>query len=744
MRKNKRALCILVVLSMVVSSVLAGCGKKDKKTTNEVKGRYIEEEQEIPEEIKNLEVIKMVQSEKGQPILYAYEDQGESCSVSKYERSEDGTWKIEQPQWLQDIPIMDKEKLENPSMVVDNICLDQEGKEYLTYSEYNGYTGLTYLCTSSDGKERTYLDFEGWNEAIEDDQGTYYDTPMGVGVLYNGDVIAELGGDVIIYDQKSGEKKASYQGDGLQIKAIAMDQNSLYITRKNWETDCIDQIYKFDLNNYDKKPEEIPYEQKINSYSTCININDEGDLFLVDTEGIHVQKAGTTLWNTTVLGELNTMYMPTAMIVDVYEDTQDNYYVLYRMDATGYQLIKYVYDPDVVTVPNKNLTVYTLEDNILLREAAVVYNKKHPDTMIAVEVAKGANDTTETEDYVKALNTELLAGKGPDILITDGLPVDSYVKKGVLLDLQEIVNPMVESGELLANVMDDYTEEGHYYTVPIRISPYYVAGRTDTVNACSTFDDLVDASSQTWNKSFLGEITPSDVIANFLPTQLSKIIKKDGQKKEINHQELVTFLEKAKTLCANVDIVDEYSHGGVGNIFDLPYYSQITLGQVQGFYDFSFIYAVTDLIKGSIGTYDASYIGSNEIGVNQNTKYPDVAKEFIQILLSEDIQVIDYSNGMAVNTKAIKDNLEKEENEGGCTEIQNEKGEYVLFTINWIGKEKREEISKFCEKFQNRVVIDQQVLNVISEEFIRSIKSESSMEDCAAKIENELNIYLSE
>ena len=48
-------------------------------------------------------------------------------------------------------------------------------------------------------------------------------------------------------------------------------------------------------------------------------------------------------------------------------------------------------------------------------------------------------DGVTAEDAVKALNTELLAGNVPDVLVLDGLPADSYIEKGILADISEVV-----------------------------------------------------------------------------------------------------------------------------------------------------------------------------------------------------------------------------------------------------------------------------------------------------------------
>ncbi len=49
-----------------------------------------------------------------------------------------------------------------------------------------------------------------------------------------------------------------------------------------------------------------------------------------------------------------------------------------------------------------------------------------------------ANGVT-ANDAVKNLNTQLLAGKGPDMILLNGMPADAYIEKGILMDLSDFV-----------------------------------------------------------------------------------------------------------------------------------------------------------------------------------------------------------------------------------------------------------------------------------------------------------------
>ena len=44
------------------------------------------------------------------------------------------------------------------------------------------------------------------------------------------------------------------------------------------------------------------------------------------------------------------------------------------------------------------------------------------------------------------------------VLILDGLPVESYIEKGVLEDMRGILEPMISSGELMGQAAGPYTE----------------------------------------------------------------------------------------------------------------------------------------------------------------------------------------------------------------------------------------------------------------------------------------------
>lgn len=159
----------------------------------------------------------------------------------------------------------------------------------------------------------------------------------------------------------------------------------------------------------------------------------------------------------------------------------------------GQTLCRYVYDP-AKTVEN-TLTVYSLEESALVRQAIAEWNNLHPETRFEYTVgmtnAEGTGATRE--DVIRQLNTELLAGTGPDLLILDGLAGDSLIRQGLLTDL----TGLADWSAVRENVLAAYTREDGLYAVPMGMRAYIVGGRPDTVDdRLLSLSGITDAMEQ--------------------------------------------------------------------------------------------------------------------------------------------------------------------------------------------------------------------------------------------------------
>ena len=100
-------------------------------------------------------------------------------------------------------------------------------------------------------------------------------------------------------------------------------------------------------------------------------------------------------------------------------------------------------------------------------------------------------------DALKTLNTEIMAGKGPDILILDGIPEDTYVEKGMLEDLSGILDKVDETDGILKNIRDAYTQEdGSIYCMPVKFGIPMIQGTQKDVDAVTDLKSLADVIEQ--------------------------------------------------------------------------------------------------------------------------------------------------------------------------------------------------------------------------------------------------------
>lgn len=101
-------------------------------------------------------------------------------------------------------------------------------------------------------------------------------------------------------------------------------------------------------------------------------------------------------------------------------------------------LLKYAYSADASTVPDKELTVYALEDSSEIRQAISAFQKEHADIYVNLKIGRSGDNAVTADDALRTLNSDIMAGEGPDVIILDGMPVDNYIEKGLLMDISDV------------------------------------------------------------------------------------------------------------------------------------------------------------------------------------------------------------------------------------------------------------------------------------------------------------------
>jgi ABC-type glycerol-3-phosphate transport system substrate-binding protein len=353
-----------------------------------------------------------------------------------------------------------------------------------------------------------------------------------------------------------------------------------------------------------------------------------------------------------------------------------------------------------------------------------------------------ADDSTK-EDYIRALNTELLAGDSYDILVLDGLPADSFIEKGILADLSDVLKPMLAEGTMYENILNCYQKKDKIYQVPARIGVNVLMGRSDT-SKLTTLQALCDYAGKQPEQSPFGFFTPDTLVDTFLPYQLDSLMGEDGK---INRDRLIATLNTLKQLCGDNGLVDNYDKVELrgNNMWNLTSGDYLFINTTKSFLDAMYSFGIMNYVKGSYTSFENSFTPSCEIGIISNGKQLELSKDFLKTLLSEKVQSNDLYDGFPVNPKATLICAGQDRsNYSAATSVTDENGVETMLTFTAIDKQLTQELVELCSKVNRKVTPNERLSIAIKNKAKDFFTGKQTAEAAADAILEEMNIYLSE
>lgn len=760
---QKRMIALFLVFVMLFTGLI-GCSK-DKEQKNEKKseqsssvssentdkdgiqpskavtamGRFMEKKVDFPELAKGENIIKIIKNAQKQIELHTKIKGKYLC----YQLNADMTWKSSTPGWLND------GKLSGNDIEIYDLCCGSDGNYYIAYADFSKDSQSRIFMSADGGKTSKQVRIPYLEEGKDSKNGKVYPMIHDIDVLKNGNiVIYDLGAD-------SSLKVFSPKGEKLDTLSIAdQDYGAFYMASGNNIITAKEDNKAIIVYNTESKKVDKTVDYKVNSRAMAYAETEDGTVFMADTNGIHRLNKNGTLWETTVDGALNSMSMPSMDISElcVVPGDTEQYYIAYQSEDDGsYQLLHYVYDKNVSSVPNHVITVYSLRENNTIRQAISLFQAKDADVKINYVVAMG-EEGGSLSDYIRSLNTELLAGNGADILVLDGLPVNSYLEKGVLADISDIVKPLETSGKLLTNITGSYSLEGKVYQIPIRFHAPIIFGEKDAVAAVKDMDSII-SYIQTSNKPYTCPITYRSLLENYL-TLYSADLFDNGTLAE---NKLTAFLEKLKKIADNIKATEFYEDKNMDSdtnsdyidpdtffmrnsldIYNKKYSAEIN--QISGVYSMILEFTIIKKCNFELSSVNQTFMPKGMVGLNKASKNADTAKKFIEFLLSEEVQNANVYDGFPVNVNSLNKWM-SEENQGT---FGTSTKDGTMISGSWPTKEQREELLKLIKELKTPVKIDQTIFKIIIEESLPYFTGDISAEQAAAAANTKINTYLAE
>lgn len=493
--------------------------------------------------------------------------------------------------------------------------------------------------------------------------------------IYNiSDFLAADSG-AVLFSLMDGKTVVWKPEDGVSLQLYQKNRNSTLNTSSTLVGDTYITAGDLGFLAYDmetgKELETIPYQTGDADAEGSLAAGEGDDIYLCNAAGIHHMALGGTMWETIVDGSLNSLSLPGIRISKMCVGKNNDFFVWYEKDENPV-LAHYVYDPDTISVPTSTLTVYGLDlsEKYLIRQGAIRFQMENPDIRVEVIDGRMQMEGMMDADIIRSLNEELLTGAGADVLVLDGLPGKSYIEKGILEDMSELLAPFTESGEIYRNLTGHFRRsDGSVYEVPVRVLFPVVYGEAGATASLSSLQAYLEYQESPGAGSISGKTVYENILRRLAFLYDQELWDDDGKLKE---EELTDLLEAAMRTGEHSGarvLYPEDEDNGAGkrynlvaeNGFTTPDHLGIMAGDNQAslelpreMAEMSLSFAVMREKGYPLQSVNHTFYPEERVAINRNSRQKETAERFVSFLLSEQIQGEDVEDGFPVTRAGVE------------------------------------------------------------------------------------------
>ncbi|HEX3078449.1 MAG TPA: hypothetical protein VHQ24_16450 [Lachnospiraceae bacterium] len=721
--RQKKIVVYLIIAILAVQSV--GCSKG--KANPVAMGRYIEEQVDFPKVNAYETVVTSLGTDSDNHlVLYKVSD-----SSARYARNNDGTWNEEPLEWL------------------NTLVAGRNVTEALITHGLNGsdYAMIASSKEKKDSKASIYryeadgsvgeIPIERFNEYEVNGNWKDYFIPKNMYIFEDGRILLGYMDCAILYNQDGEPIKEYGEGNGC---SLTVSEGKLYILNMD-----MNQVLVYDIDS-GKKINSITVIN--NGYSRAnrslihLFTGNKGEIYLQNKDGIHKLSEGGSLWETVVDGTLNSIASPN---IDWYMACQDHDGRFYLVSADDtYSIYEYAYNPDVPTVPSMELTIYSLHEDKMITEAALEFQNQNTDVRVSYNVAMPEEDTENEADYIRALNTQILTNNAADIIILDGLDIDSYIEKGVLEDISDITQPMIDSKAVYENVVRTYEHDGRIMAVPISMGVPVVLGVSDAVASSDTLENLAKYIEVQTNQSVFGDIDRKELIQMLYDRYFNEVIDENGK---VDLDAITRFFEEVGIISEKTaQLRNSDMAGCTDEIGVLKEVYDMCIENYGDSSDISLAMQIASETHGTWAGFNHQYTPGITVGVNAFGKQKELAKEFVKLLFSEKIQNNWFYEGLPVNRNCVNYNMTTKDESSDV--IMNYgytfRGEFSIYEVKEPSEEDMKKYQEMLDKLDTPIIIDSNIEKKIIDIAESYLNGDTTAYKAANEVINFTSIYYQE
>jgi len=496
-------------------------------------------------------------------------------------------------------------------------------------------------------------------------------------------------------------------------------------------------------------------------------------IYVAGEKGLHRHVIGGGTMEQVIDGSLSSLGDPTYSILAMTMNDKNEFFAAY----SGGKIVKFVYDATVPSVPSDKITVYSLSEDDFVKQTISAYQTQYPNLFIEYQIGMEEGGITR-EDALKKLNTQLLSGSGPDVIMLDGINIDTYAEKGVLMDLSDIVNEVDQSEGLYKNLINGIRTDDKMYAVPAKFYIPVLFGNESYVDSAKDYQSIADMAEKAReaypDTTLLGVCSATGIMRRFMPVCAPTWKDESGQ---LNQDKVRAFLEQSKRLydvemngtpeeyinMYKQRINEDGENYEEGKYFlmtqDNLYLMQQTpfaYGEIISASTYRDLLSVPRIeglentqIKLMSGQCDNVYHPASIAGINTATQNAEAAKQFVQMMLGAAVQeTIEF--GLPVNKKALPAQFAYDESELGddggqyYMSFSTKNGEHFSYTIYPVNQEGIDKLEAWIAQLDTPYLSDTVLETAVYKEGAKYLEGTQDIDAAVKAIADSVEIYLFE
>ncbi|MCM1253007.1 MAG: ABC transporter substrate-binding protein [Clostridium sp.] len=613
-------------------------------------------------------------------------------------------------------------------------------------------------------EDDAYLD-----EVYIADSGRIFVTTRGTSNIY--EVKEDGSSELFLMVEEGHPDLIQFQGNLMVMDGYGYSGLMLYdMEKKEYIEDEI-------LNDFISENYKDRQDSGMDTYDLFFFFGEEDIIYLAGEKGLYRHVLGGSVMEQLIDGKLCSLGSPANALQGMLALENNEFLALFA----GGKAIHYTYDPDIPTVPGEILRVYALKDNELVRQAINLYQTQNPNVYIEFECGMGGGDSVTREDALKILNTKIIAGEGADVLILDNMPIDSYIEKGLLMDLTPMISSLDGEEELFGNIVDAMKTGGQLYAVPAEVQlPFMLADKKylSGVNDLADMADMMEKlRADNPEQDLLGLCSEKSIMRLFAMTCVPAWMTESG---ELNKSAVEEFLQQTKRIYdaqmngISEKVIDNYRstaesyelYNGVASFEDSDYtrMANVNILNYAGGYNRILLGALRCIQMTSIGEKtgfenvewtpmkgqcENVFWAKTLLGVNAASTQKELAEDFLKTCLGKETQSYLDQRGLPVNKAVFAKLLTMPDDVGGDRKwgsVMADGYDGTVITLNyyWPADEEIAAYTKYMETADTAYYADDVLEDAVYEEGLAYMQGSQSLEEAVNAIEKKVSLYMAE